>query len=185
MVSESEGGCIGHSDIHTHQYLGMNTWTVTDGDVVHMPKGVYYVGNLNGVLNETTRDELSVLHQNGPHETPIEGKFTLSDGRDVVSFFFETDESTQIDQQHMREYKFKGSGIASLTLAAGLEEEYGDWDGGHIINFEKDFICQSSTFMTSSYRDEKCIRITFGDEVCLNAYMKGSDDVLPSSSERG
>ena len=44
-------------------------------------------------LRYETRDELSNLHFHNGIKSPVEGKFTLSDGRDVVSYLFATDES--------------------------------------------------------------------------------------------
>jgi hypothetical protein len=143
-----------------------SSWNVTDGEKIYMPEGKYFIGNLHGVLNEETRDELSNLHfQNG---SPVEGRFKLSDGRDVVSYLFAVNESAIQDYQG-REYRFKGTGLVSITKTGGLEEEFGDWDGGHIVEFKNEFICQSSTCSNpTSYPNKRSVRICFGEEVCLN-----------------
>lgn len=158
-------------------------WCETDTGKFNMPKGKYYVGDLAHVLPSELWNEIP----NKP------GKFTLSDGREVVSFMFE---GCQPEKDNKTDFYIE-SGMIGTTILAGLNKTwmchskmFGGWGpywnkleairktgkeitmmdymtiAGTTVVYDTDFDCIQHTM--SHYRhDDHSTTTYFGDKVSL------------------
>ena len=84
-------------------------WRETSRDTFTMAKGKYYVGDLAHVLPEELWDEVNEA-----------GKFTLSNGREVVCFLHEGSQPEKGNETNF----YIESGMIGITLIAGLKKKW-------------------------------------------------------------
>jgi hypothetical protein len=108
---------------------------------VLMPAGVYYVGDLCYVLRDDDWDEAVELFTGNDDFGCVEGKFTLQDGRQFVSFNTAFGDGAYFDQ-YGGKYDVD-SGCIGCIRVKDLTERIPD-DGCRVIHFDQDFVCSTN-----------------------------------------
>ena len=157
-----------------------------------MQAGTHFVGDLCYVLNEDVWKELCAMMFARDKTTGTSGKFTLSNGREVVLFSTPMGDGLYNDSAD-RMYCVD-SGTIGITTTDGLKEEYGTqvwhgpyvgelWDSmlkrlGNIIQYEENFVCMTGS-MDGSIRGKAVDVMVFGDHVVIE--LSDEDDDLSDS----
>ena len=104
-----------------------------------MPAGKYYVGDLCYVMHKEWDEFCGLTIKDNEC---LQGKFTLSDGREFVSFNTAWGDGAYFDQRR-NEYSVDAGLIGCIKLEDCCREEGEDTSGGQIVEFKHDFICSS------------------------------------------
>jgi len=188
---DTEEPCGEFNTCNEDDHVCTSEWdTVEESEYIEMPAGTYYVGDMSYVLRPELNCELC-QHQCPPlgETRRVEGKFELSDGRKIVSFF---QSGTQPDRYNDVIFQIQ-SGSIGITLLAGLEEQWVAPNGvfvangfnkkkrtiitftektmmdyinavGTVVVYDEDFVCSKCTCRHSNDTD-KTESIYFGDKV--------------------
>ncbi|KAJ1467599.1 hypothetical protein T484DRAFT_1755749 [Baffinella frigidus] len=145
-----------------------------------MDAGEYYIGNLSTVLDYADEfGEESSHRQRQIDHMHSEGKFVLTNGREIVIFRLPNGDGLYPDHQG-RTYHINDAGFIGLTLRKGLVDEYVGIEefeelisiGGYIINFNETFECFSTTLKHTKARGGKVAFVHFGMEVDINTDLQ-------------
>ena len=106
---------------------GLFAKKMIESEVVTMPPGTYYVGDLGYVLSEKAHAELCaacfpVASDGTQSNVTVEGKTFFSDGRTVVSYLCPDGDGEYQDQNGL--FYSVDSGWLGITLLEGLEEQW-------------------------------------------------------------
>ena len=193
---------ISWQDRFRRQLLGGGPNTVVTIGACEMPRGTYYVGDLTHVLDTETWEGLHRVRNDAW------GKFVLDNGRIVVIY------NLPSNGYRKRQYKdLEGrvygvdSGTIGITLARGLESEYGDkgihmspelpgedWHMtitrlANIVRYNDQFECDATikTVVRGNIFGGDCevALIRLGTEVCIDTDESYDNDTSETESDNG
>jgi hypothetical protein len=187
---EAEEPCSEFTPGNDDDHVCTSEWDIVrESEYIKMPAGEYYVGDMAYVLRPEMIRELSQHQRPSDEKILKEGKFELSDGRRVVSFF---QSGTQPDRYNDVIFQIQ-SGSIGMTLLDGLQDQWVappavfvvnsshkkrrtviDYENktmmeyiaavGTVVVYDKDFVCSKCTCRHSNDTDET-ESIYFGDKV--------------------